>query len=94
MDLEKRSEKRRILVVLSDGLPSAYRQETEAIADVRTAVQEARRHGIIVIPIMYGTPDPEESFEAYRKMYEKGIVATTPANILPEFEKILLRLIQ
>lgn len=94
MDLEKRSEKRKILIVLSDGLPSAYSKESEAIGDVRTAVQDARRKGVIVIPIMYGVTDEAESFAFYRQMYEKGIISTSGENILGEFEKLLIRLIR
>ena len=37
LDLAKRTERRRILMVLSDGLPSGYFSESEAIDDVRTA---------------------------------------------------------
>lgn len=94
MDLEKRSEKRKILIVLSDGLPSAYSKESEAIGDVRTAVQDARRKGVIVIPIMYGVIDEAESFAVYQQMYEKGIISTSAENILSEFEKLLFRLIR
>lgn len=93
MDLEKRTEKRKVLVVLSDGLPSAYLRETEAIDDVRTAVQDARRRGIIVIPIIYGA-DSAERYDAYLQMYEKGIVSATAGNILSEFEKLLVKLIR
>lgn len=42
LDLAKRTERRKILMVLSDGLPSGYFSEAEAIDDVRTAVQAAR----------------------------------------------------
>jgi hypothetical protein len=94
MELEKRSEARRVLIVLSDGLPSAYYKESEAIADVRSAVQEARRRGIVVIPIMYGADDSPETFAAYASMYEKGIISTSPENILEEFEKLLMKLIR
>jgi len=94
MDLEKRNEKRKVLIVLSDGLPSAYSKEAEAIGDVRTAVQDARRKGVIVIPIIYGVADEAESFEAYQQMYEKGIITASSENILNEFEKLLFRLIR
>ena len=94
MDLEKRNEKRKVLIVLSDGLPSAYSKEAEAMDDVRSAVQDARRKGVIVIPIMYGVTDTEESYESYRQMYEKGIISTTSDNILDEFEKLLMKLIK
>lgn len=92
-DLEKRSEKRKILIVLSDGLPSAYQSENEAVADVRSAVREARRRGVIVIPIMYGVTDTAESYAAYQDMYEKTIISVSGENILSEFEKLIVKLI-
>ena len=93
-DLEKRPEKRKLLVVLSDGLPSAYVRQAQAISDVRTAVQDARRKGVIVIPVIYGAPDSQESLAAYRQMYEKGIVCASAENILTEFEQLLFKLLQ
>lgn len=94
LELAKRREKRKILVVLSDGLPSGYRGEAEAIGDVRTAVQEARRSGIIVIPILYGAENPEKHVAVYRQMYERGIVCASPDSVLSDFEKLLISLIR
>lgn len=94
LELAKRREKRKILVVLSDGLPSGYRGEAEAIGDVRTAVQEARRSGIIVIPILYGAENPEKHVVVYRQMYERGIVCASPDSVLSDFEKLLISLIR
>ena len=93
MDIDKRSERRKILMVLSDGLPSGYFSESEAIADVRSAVQAARRKGIIVIPVIYSARSGE-SFDAYRQMYEKSIIYADSANILGEFERLLIKLIR
>lgn len=91
MELVKRCEKRRILVVLSDGLPSAYRSEDEAIEDVRSAVHEAKRRGIVVIPVIYSA-DASRSIEAYTKMYGKNIVLASDSSIMSEFEKMLIKL--
>jgi hypothetical protein len=91
MELVKRCEKRRILVVLSDGLPSAYRSEDEAIEDVRSAVHEAKRRGIVVIPVIYSA-DASRSIEAYTKMYGKSIVLASDSSIMSEFEKMLIKL--
>ena len=93
MELIKRCEKRRILVVLSDGLPSAYRGETEAIEDVRSAVHEAKRRGIIVIPVIYAA-DTKHSLDAYTQMYGKSLVLASDSSILSEFEKLLIKLIK
>ena len=93
MELIKRCEKRRILVVLSDGLPSAYRGETDAIEDVRSAVHEAKRRGIIVIPVIYAA-DTKHSLDAYTQMYGKSLVLASDSSILSEFEKLLIKLIK
>lgn len=93
MELIKRCEKRRILVVLSDGLPSAYRGEAEAIEDVRSAVHEAKRRGIIVIPVIYAA-DTKHSLDAYTQMYGKSLVLASDSSILSEFEKLLIKLIK
>lgn len=93
-ELIKRREKRRILVVLSDGLPSGYRGEDEAISDLRSAVQEARRNGVIVIPILYGSAEKEKHMKAYRQMYEKGIICASQSSVLDDFEKLLVSLIR
>lgn len=95
MDLAKRPEKNKILLVLSDGLPSAYGNTKEAKADVRSAVKWARMHGITVISIMFG----EESFlksnySSYKEMYEQDIIAVKPVNINREFEMLLSKLIK
>ena len=94
MDLAKRPEKTKILIVLSDGLPSAYTCESEAIADVHSAVNWARSQGIIVVSVMYGeTNFLKHNLPSYKKMYEYGIVACRPANILQEFTRILTTLV-
>ena len=74
MELQKRNKKRRVLLVLPNGLPPACEQPPAEIADARSAVQAARRRGIIVIPVLYGAADAPESRESFRQMYEKGIV--------------------
>ena len=94
MELSKRREMRKILVILSDGLPSGYRGETEATADVRSAVQEARKNGIIVIPILYGSAEQDKHLEVYNRMYEKGIICASQSSVLDDFEKLLVSLIR
>jgi len=81
-ELMRRVEKKKVLFVLSDGLPSNYGCSCEAKVEVREAVNYARRNGIIVIPIMFG----DEEFLAYsandyKQMYEKNIVACLPQQI-------------
>ena len=92
LDLAKRTERRRILMVLSDGLPSGYFSEAEAIDDVRTAVQTARRRGLLVIPIIY-TARTDENVDAYRHMYEKSMIFADSVGMLGEFERLLMKLV-
>ena len=93
LDLAKRTERRKILVVLSDGLPSGYFSEAEAIDDVRTAVQAARRRGLLVIPIIY-TARTDENVDAYRRMYEKSMIFADSVGMLGEFERLLMKLVR
>lgn len=93
LDLAKRTERRKILVGLSDGLPSGYFSEAEAIDDVRTAVQAARRRGLLVIPIIY-TARTDENVDAYRRMYEKSILFADSVGMLGEFERLLMKLVR
>lgn len=95
MDLAKRHEKHKILMVLSDGLPSAYHGTQEAVADVHSAVKWARNHGIIVIPIMFGDENfQNDSVSSYKAMYESNIIACKPSEITKEIEKILMRVVR
>ena len=93
LDLAKRTERRKILMVLSDGLPSGYFSEAEAIDDVRTAVQAVRRRGLLVIPIIY-TARTDENVDAYRRMYEKSMIFADSVGMLGEFERLLMKLVR
>ena len=93
LDLAKRTERRKILMVLSDGLPSGYFSEAEAIDDVRTAVQATRRRGLLVIPIIY-TARTDENVDAYRRMYEKSMIFADSVGMLGEFERLLMKLVR
>lgn len=89
-ELEKRPERQKILFILSDGLPTAYRNGEIAIDDVKEAVKEARSKNIEVISIMFGDKDFRMyCFELYKKMYEKNIISTEPEKILKRTIRIL-----
>lgn len=68
-ELLHRPERKKILIVLSDGLPSAY-EKNDGEKDVNDAVRKARKAGISVISIFFGD-DSERS--AFVKMYEKKL---------------------
>ena len=94
-ELLSRREARKILIILSDGLPSDYAGgEEAALHDVRTAVREARRSGITVIPIMFGDQlFREEKKEQFAYMYD-SFVSCDPENVLDEFTRLFLGLVR
>lgn len=91
-ELLKRNETKKILFVLSDGLPSAYYNEKDAISSVQNAVRDARKAGVIVIAICFGSQQHlDNTRDSYRKMYQKGIIMTEPQNIPTQLVKVLER---
>lgn len=95
-ELSRRREVRKVLFVLSDGLPSAYDSAEDAGREVRQAVKDARSKGIFVIPIMFGTKSfLENNFDEYQKMYEKNIISCSPqqitATLVKTFRLVLTR---
>ena len=94
-DLMKRKEKDKILIVLSDGLPSDY-ETINPQEDVKDAVKCARRKGLIVIPIFFGDEYfREEALSDYEYMYEKNIINSAPeelpARLAKLFEALVLK---
>lgn len=91
-ELLKRPEKNRLLFVLSDGLPSDYPTKEFGRADVKDAVKEARKHGIKVVSICFGTKEHREGTIAqYNEMYQQSVVSCDPSNINKELAKVLKR---
>lgn len=94
-ELTKRRESLKVLFILSDGLPSDYNGGPRAgVEDVRNAVKEARRRGIIVIPIMFGDACfRAQSVEDYTYMYE-SFISCNPIDISEEFQKLFYSLVK
>lgn len=92
-DLMSRREQKKVLVLLSDGLPSDYNGGTRAgMNDVRDAVREARQKGIIVIPIMFGRArDRLEMKDNFAEMYGQ-FISCDPIDIIGEFTKLFTKL--
>lgn len=93
-EIMKRPEKLKLLIVLSDGLPSDYPGIDYAMNDVKQAVKTARKNGVEVISVMFGEDDFRESeWKNYELMYETGIIATSPekltAALVKQIRKIL-----
>lgn len=94
-DLMARREKKKVLVLLSDGLPSDYNGGTRAgMNDVHDAVREARQNGIIVIPIMFGrASDRQKMKDNFVEMYGQ-FISCDPIDIIREFTKLFTKLVQ
>lgn len=86
-ELLHRPERKKILIVLSDGLPSAY-EKNDGEKDVNDAVRKARKAGISVISIFFGD-DSERS--AFVKMYEKNCIIIEPEGIDAELVRLMKR---
>lgn len=93
-ELLKRPERKKVLIVLSDGLPcggSAYNGKNSEF-DVKMAIREARKNGVAVFNIMFGSEAERESnYEGFKYMYEKGIVSCDPSRIGTNLIKIVQR---
>jgi hypothetical protein len=87
-ELLKRPERTKVLIVLSDGLPSDYKGGYEhGRRDVKDAVRDARKNGILVIAIRFGDASWMASTdEEYKFMYEKDYLACKPNEI---FQRLL-----
>lgn len=93
-ELKKRPEQKKVLFVLSDGMPSAYCSKYQAEGEVNAAVSEARRKGIIVIPIMFGQQDYlKTNYSTYMKMYSKDVIACVPQEITTNLVRLFRLLI-
>lgn len=88
-ELQKRTETNKVLIILSDGLPSAYNSNTFGQADVRDAVREARKNGVTVISIAFGSEAHRKSeIDTYKAMYQNGIISCDPSMITNELIKV------
>lgn len=95
-ELLKRQEKHKILIVLSDGVPTDYANGiNQGMADVRDAVKEARRKGIIVVAFLIGDDGfVKSNRQHYIDMYGRSVIACSPDQMLTEFEKLFTQLIK
>lgn len=85
-ELLKHGGKDKLLFIFSDGVPSAYGKESVGLADVKAAVTEAKRKGIRVFCIMFGTKVERQSLERnFQFMYGNDFISVDPN----EIEKVL-----
>lgn len=77
--LEKRPEKIKILIVISDGQPAASNYGgTEAEADLRGIAREYRKKGIMMFAAAIGDDKPD-----IERIYKEGFLDITDINKLP-----------
>lgn len=92
-ELLKRNEAKKVLIVLSDGLPSGDSHDyygKVAQADVKEATRYARKNGIDVFNIMFGREEERMRYlEDFKYMYEKGIINCNPKDISNSLLKIV-----
>ena len=69
--LMARQEDKKVLFVLSDGLPSCYSQDEDAVEDTRLAALEAEKKGIKVISLYFGAS--QRDWEVHSGMYRNSI---------------------
>lgn len=90
--LAARPEKDKILIIASDGYPTEYAGGyREGVADVKMAVNEARRLGIKTIGMyMYHTENADD-FAVFKDMYAPEIIFASLDQIEDEMTRILGR---
>ena len=88
-ELLARSERKKILVILSDGMPTEYSSEAAGRKDVHDAVEKARKEGIFVVSIFFGEEQRTQEIQNFRDMYERNCIITRPDLITDELIRIL-----
>jgi|GEM_PF-143235 len=96
--LLQRPERQRVLLVFSDGEPSAADYHESGIVDTHAAVNEARRRGIDVISVFLGSGGAVHESEraAMQSIYGRGSVVVPevgelPGRLAPILRKLLLK---
>lgn len=95
-ELLKRPEKMKILLILSDGVPTDYKGGIpEGIKDVKAAVAEAKKKGIIVVTFLIGSAREVESNKSQHiNMYGRSLLSCAPEQMLDQFVKLFKTLIK
>lgn len=89
-ELLKRPEQKKMLIVMSDGLPAENTPQ-----QVKHAVEKARKDGVKVVAIGFGPEhELENNASTYHEMYGDDIVLTMPDGLTKELVKIMRQTIQ
>lgn len=84
-ELKNRPENKKLLIVLSDGLPSGNTPE-----QVKKVIDQSRADGVKIVGIGFGSNEELGINEnIYRKMYDKDLVLTMPDQLSKELVKVL-----
>lgn len=84
--------KQKLLIVFSDGEPSAANYFEEGISDTSEAVQEARRNGLEVISVFLGGGEVSEGIrETMRSIYGRHSLIVPSVSELPNQMSLLLK---
>ena len=93
-ELMKRPEKDKILIVMSDGLPSDYNSSRVAIEDTKEAVKDARKKGIYLVSMFFGNERFREAeAESYQYMYQKNLINSAPEDLPKKLVNTLKKLV-
>lgn len=93
-ELTKRNEKKKVLIILSDGQPAGngcyYGGRAER--DVKEAIRSGRKDGVHIFNIMFGEEyQRKRMIDSFKFMYEKGIVSCEPDLITNELLRVVKR---
>lgn len=84
-ELKNRRENKKMLIVLSDGLPAENTPQ-----QVKKVIEESRKDGVKIIGIGFGSEaELKRSAPVYREMYDRDIVLTMPDGLKDELVKVL-----
>lgn len=90
--LVRRPETHKILIVFTDGEPSAFNYQEDGIVDTHQAVLEARKKGIEVIGVLLSDTYTQESEkETLKSIYGKSSLVIPSAEEIPSVLTPLLR---
>jgi nitric oxide reductase activation protein len=98
--MSRRSEKHKILIVFTDGEPSAFNYQDQGIVDTHEAVLHARKLGIDVIGVLLSdTYTQDQEKETLTNIYGRtSLIAPSaeeiPAILTPLLRKLLSQIIQ
>ena len=90
-ELLKRNEAKKIIFVISDGLPSTG-FKNGPVEDLQEAVAHAKKNGVKVVAIAIAA-DTQESREKYLTLYKDNVIFCNPSELATSISKTLQKLI-